>query len=82
MNQLQMPSVFGSCKVGDRMWDEECREFEKESHNVGREVKTGVPYYFDLTDKVYVNAGTNRVIASKYFALSMPRVGGMVNVSV
>lgn len=82
MNQLQMASVFGSCSIGDHMWDEDCREFVKESHNVGREVKTNVRYYFDATDKVYVNAGTSRVIASKYFALSQPRVGGMVNVRV
>lgn len=82
MNQLQMPSVFGSCKTGDRMWDEDCREFVKESHNVGRHVKTNEPYYFDLTDKVYVNAGTSLEIASKYFALSQPSIGSTVNVRV
>lgn len=82
MNQLQMPSVFGSCRIGDRVSDDNCHEYVKESHNVGRHTKTNEPYYFDLTDRVYVDAGTNREIASKYFAMGLPDKGSIVNMRV
>jgi hypothetical protein len=80
MNQLQMLTLFGSCGVGDRMWTPDNREFRKETHNVGREVNSNEPYYFDPTDRVYVNVGKSKEIAQRYFVLSQPQKGSLIHV--
>lgn len=80
--QLQMLTLFGSCGVGDRVFTPDCREFVKESHNKARLVNGNEPYYFDLTDRVYVNVGQSKSIAQRYFQLSQPKLGSMVNVRV
>lgn len=80
--QLQMLTLFGFCKVGDRISTPDCREFVKESHNKARLVNDNEQYYFDRTDRVYVNVGQSEQIATRYFGFAVPQLGSMVNVHV
>lgn len=79
--QLQMMSIFGALKVGDKFSTVDCKQMVKEAANKARERCTNEMYFCDATDRVYINVGQNQQLATKYFQLSFPEKGSMLHTS-
>lgn len=79
--RLQMLAVFGSLSIGDEFSTVDCKEMVKEADNKARERCTNEMYYVDATDRVYINVGQSQQLAKKYFALTLPKIGGMLHTS-